>query len=165
MTNEIILFILVGVTLSTGLVAGVFLTFSDFVMRSLKGAAPAAGAEAMQVINREVYRSVFMVLLVGMVPVSIVVAIAAIILVDTAVAIWLITAGGIYVFGVMLVTLARNVPMNQRLEAMPQGGAEAQAYWPSYVRGWLVWNHVRTIASLAATAAYLYGAIQFAATI
>ena len=52
------------------LVAGVFLTFSDFVMRSLAGAKTAAGIESMQVINREVYRSVFIVLLLGMAAVS-----------------------------------------------------------------------------------------------
>ena len=51
---------LVATTVATGLVAGVFLTFSDFVMRSLRAAEPAAGMDAMQWINRVVYRSVFM---------------------------------------------------------------------------------------------------------
>ena len=52
--------------IACGLVSGVFLTFSDFVMRSLDGARTAAGVEVMQVINREVFRSVFMFLLLGM---------------------------------------------------------------------------------------------------
>ena len=52
--------------IACGVVSGVFLTFSDFVMRSLDGARTAAGVEVMQVINREVFRSVFMFLLLGM---------------------------------------------------------------------------------------------------
>lgn len=38
-----------------GLVAGVFLTFSDFVMRSLGAVTPASGIAAIQSINRRVY--------------------------------------------------------------------------------------------------------------
>ena len=40
----------------------VFLTFSDFVMKSLFASQPATGTEAMQIINRKVYHSIFMVL-------------------------------------------------------------------------------------------------------
>jgi uncharacterized membrane protein len=52
--------------IACGLVSGVFLTFSDFVMRSSGGAKVAAGVEVMQIINREVFRTVFMFLLLGM---------------------------------------------------------------------------------------------------
>ena len=38
--------------IATGLLAGVFLTFADFIMRSLTSARP----KAMQEINRKVYR-------------------------------------------------------------------------------------------------------------
>ena len=48
--------------IATGLVAGVFLTFSDFVMRSLSASEAIAGAEAMQEINRKVYGSIFLTL-------------------------------------------------------------------------------------------------------
>ena len=49
-----------------GLVAGVFLTFSDFVMKSLAASRPASGIESMQIINRKVFKTVFMALLLGM---------------------------------------------------------------------------------------------------
>ena len=48
------------------LVAGVFLSFSDFVMRSLDKTESSGGVAAMQHINREVFRTLFMVLLIGM---------------------------------------------------------------------------------------------------
>ena len=154
---------LVGLALATGLVAGVFLTFSDFVMRSLATAQPAAGAEAMQMINRKVYRSLFMVLLMGMVPVSVTLAIYALLFVTGPAATALMAAGVLYFFGVFVVTAAGNVPMNQKLDAMPLGGGAAQAYWPDYVKGWTLWNHVRWVAALGATGCYIVSAVLLAA--
>ena len=43
MEPQIILWVLMVLALAAALVAGVFLTFSDFVMPSLFAAAPAAG--------------------------------------------------------------------------------------------------------------------------
>ena len=70
------LFILLALfsILAYALVAGVFLAFSDFIMRSLALTGGTGGVEAMQVINREVFRWVFMTLFLGMAGVSIVVA-------------------------------------------------------------------------------------------
>ncbi|WP_298432569.1 hypothetical protein [uncultured Jannaschia sp.] len=48
----------------------VFLAFSDFIMRAL--ARTSGGAEAMQSINREVFRIAFMALFLGMAPLSLV---------------------------------------------------------------------------------------------
>ena len=52
--------------IACAVVGGVFLAFSDFVMRSLNMANATTGIEVMQVINREVFNYVFMVLLLGM---------------------------------------------------------------------------------------------------
>ena len=46
--------------LAYALVGGVFLAFSDFIMRALSLTGGSGGAEAMQAINREVFRWVFM---------------------------------------------------------------------------------------------------------
>ena len=48
------------------MVAGLFFTFSDFLMRSFHRADAVAGIEVMQILNREIFRSVTMVLLWGM---------------------------------------------------------------------------------------------------
>ena len=60
--------------LAYALVAGVFLAFSDFLMRSLAQTGGVGGVEAMQIINREVFRWVFMTLFLGMTAVSLGVA-------------------------------------------------------------------------------------------
>ncbi len=56
--------------IATALVAGAFLTFSDFTMRSLAAANSETGIEVMQWINRKVYGSSFLALLLGMAVVS-----------------------------------------------------------------------------------------------
>ncbi|MBR9651785.1 DUF1772 domain-containing protein [Thalassovita aquimarina] len=162
MFTDWILWGIVVQALAAGLVAGVFLAFSDFIMISLSASKPAAGTEAMQVINREVYRSVFMVLLVGLAPASAAMALYGYLYLPGSAAGWLIAGAGIYFVGVMLATRFGNVPMNMRLEAMPQAGAAAQGYWPDYVRGWVAWNHLRTLASFGTMACYVIAAVQLA---
>lgn len=145
------------------LVSGVFMTFSDFVMRSLGGAKTTAGVEVMQVINRKVYRSLFIVLLLGMAAISpIFIGYAYVQLTGTA-AILLMTGGGIYLAGVFLVSLLFNIPMNHRLESFDHGGLEAATYWQkTYLTRWVFWNHVRTLASGAAAACFLAACIVLA---
>ena len=59
--------------LAFALVGGVLLAFSDFIMRSLATAQSPGGIEVMQVINREVFKYVFMTLFLGMAAVSLVI--------------------------------------------------------------------------------------------
>jgi uncharacterized membrane protein len=150
---------LVVLAMATGLLAGVFLTFSDFVMKSLLAAKPAAGSEAMQIINRKVYNSIFMVLFLAMVPVSAGLAVYASFYTAGPLATVLIIAGLLYFFGVFVVTVIGNVPMNNALEALPQGGDDAQAYWPEYVKGWVLWNHLRWVTALGASVSYVIAAM------
>jgi len=138
------------------LVSGVFMTFSDFVMRSLGGAKTAAGVEVMQVINRKVYRSIFMVLLLGMSAISPIFIGYAYVQLTGAAAILLITGGAIYLAGVFVVSLLFNVPMNQKLESFDHVGSDAATYWQkTYLTRWVFWNHVRTLASGAAAVCFL----------
>ena len=69
-----ILFLMQFAVLAYALIAGVFLAFSDFIMRSLALTGGVGGVEAMQVINREVFRWIFMALFLGMAGVSVLLA-------------------------------------------------------------------------------------------
>lgn len=159
MNIQLTVWTLMVLAMASSLVSGVFLTFSDFVMKSLAASKPAAGTEAMQIINRKVFRSIFMVLLIGMIPISALVAGYAYWFLDGPVAILLINGGLLYFFGVFIVSMVGNIPMNNVLEALPQGGAAAQAYWPDYVHGWVLWNHVRWVAALGTAASYMVAAV------
>jgi uncharacterized membrane protein len=150
---------LIALAMATGLLAGVFLSFSDFVMKSLLASKPAAGTEAMQIINRKVYNSIFMVLLIVMIPISFGLAVFAYFFAAGPLATVLIISGLLYFFGVFVVSIVGNIPMNHALEALPQGGVAAQAYWPAYVKRWMLWNHLRWITELETSTCYVIGAI------
>lgn len=50
-----------------------------------------------------------------------------------------------------VVTIAFNVPLNNRLAALDPAGlsaAEAAREWMAYYTPWTTWNHVRTVAPL-----------------
>ena len=139
----------------SGLVAGVFLTFSDFVMSGLGAATPAAGMAAMQGINRKVYGSVFLVLFMALAPAALVLALFSLAALPPAVALWSVAAAFIYITGVFGVTAIRNVPMNKRLDVLAAESTDGQAYWADYAQRWTGWNHVRTLAALATTLCYV----------
>ncbi|MEM7122786.1 MAG: anthrone oxygenase family protein [Pseudomonadota bacterium] len=146
--------------IACGLVSGVFLTFSDFVMRSLNGAHTPAGVEVMQIINREVYRSVFMVLLIGMAVLSPLLIVLAYIGANGPALTWMTLGGAIYLIGVFMVTIVFNVPMNKRLDKELYAAAEAARYWTStYWPRWTSWNHVRTAGAALAAACYLIACV------
>ena len=136
-------------------VAGVLLTFSDFVMRSLNGAKPAAGIEVMQGINREVFKTVFMTLAGALLLASPLLMGYAYVNLPGAPATLIIAGGALYISGV-LVTLLFNVPMNNRLAGLDCSGADGAAYWAAtYFPRWTFWNWVRVMASAASAACYL----------
>lgn len=148
-----------GAFIATGLVAGVFLAFSDFVMKALRATSTAPAIEAMQVINRTVYGSAFLVLLLGLAPVMLFLAMYAFATLSGPAALWVISGGLLYVFGVIAVTMICNVPMNKRLDALDHSSEDAAAYWQIYCSKWTAWNHVRTVASVCAAVCLFVGVV------
>ena len=144
--------------LAAAVVAGVFLTFSDFVMRALGASDPAAGTEAMQHVNREVFKSLFMLLFLGSAPLAAAILILAITSLSAPVSGWMIVGSLNYFFGVFLVTGLGNVPMNQRLDAMDHNSEDGQAYLSIYLERWTRLNHMRTLCSLLTAFCYLTAA-------
>lgn len=69
-------------------------------------------------------------------------------------ALWLLAGAFLYLVGTFGVTMAFNVPRNDALAGLDPGDAEAATAWTRYVREWTVWNHVRTVAALAASACF-----------
>ncbi|MCA8892707.1 MAG: DUF1772 domain-containing protein, partial [Hyphomonas sp.] len=141
---------------------GVFLTFSDFVMRSLAATEPAGGIEAMQQINRKVFRTLFMVLLIGMAIVSPLMAAVTVLQGSGPATTWIIAAAVTYVVGTFGVTVVFNVPMNERLDRMAHDSAVAAAYWHRYVPAWSFWNSIRTLASVASAVFMLMAVVELA---
>lgn len=160
MTLEFISYICLILGLVTALLAGVFQSFSDFVMRGLLRAAPAGGIESMQQLNRTVFRSFFITSFLAMVPISIAFAIYAWFALDGLAMKLIIAAALIYVPLVFIVTAAGNVPMNEKLDKMAPTSPEAFEYWSIYGRVWTRWNTLRTFGSIATAGCYLLAAMH-----
>jgi len=144
--------------LAYALVGGVFLAFSDFIMRSLALTSGHGGVEAMQVINREVFRWVFMALFLGMAAVSLLVAGYGALGPSGPAGPVILMAGLVYLVGCFGVTVFFNVPMNEALAGMEMSSDATRDYWrQTYVPRWTFWNSVRTIACATSSALLLFG--------
>ncbi len=154
-------FIVIEVSIvACALVSGVFLTFSDFVMRSLNSAEPVAGVEVMQVINREVFRSIFMGLLLGMSALSPFLAGFAYFNLSGSVSALIMVGGMLYFIGVFVVSLVFNVPMNNQLDTKEYSGKGAAIYWKNiYYPRWTFWNYIRAIAAGGAAVCFLVSSV------
>ncbi|MGP6088368.1 anthrone oxygenase family protein [Antarctobacter jejuensis] len=147
--------------LAYALVGGVFLAFSDFIMRALSLTGGAGGVEAMQVINREVFRWVFMALFLGLAGLSLFLTGYAAISLGGSAAILIGMAGLVYLLGCFGVTIVFNVPMNEALAGMDLSQKTTRAYWTgTYLPRWTFWNTVRTVACALSAALLLLGLLS-----
>lgn len=157
MSTAVFLLIQIAI-LAYAFVGGVFLAFSDFIMRSLAITGGHGGVEAMQVINREVFRWIFMTLFLGMAVASVAVAAYGAFGLSGPAGTLFITAGLVYLLGCFAVTVFFNVPMNEALAGMETGSETTRAYWfETYVPRWTFWNSVRTAACGLSAALLLFG--------
>lgn len=135
-----------------GTIGGVFFAFSAFVMKALAQLPASQGVAAMQHINVVVLNPLFLGFFFGTAVLGAGCAGIAFLAWDAPRSPWLLAAGLLYVAGTFLVTIAFNVPRNEQLARLDAESPQAAAYWPVYVREWSTWNHLRTVASLAALA-------------
>lgn len=132
-------------------VAGVLLAFSIAVMPAL-GVQPASAATAVMTrVNVVIVAPVFMVLLFGTAAASVLAAVTAFLEPGTP-AVLVAAAAALYVAGCLGVTVAVNVPLNDRLAA-------AEDVWPEYLTRWTRWNHVRVIAGLGASVLFVVAGV------
>ncbi|OJH39303.1 DUF1772 domain-containing protein [Cystobacter ferrugineus] len=138
--------------LGCGLMAGLFFTFSTFVMKALSRLPAGEGMAAMQAINSAILNPLFFVVFFGTMAVCLWAVVASLMRWHHEGSAFRLAGGAIYLVGGFLVTAVFNVPMNEKLAATPPTSPEAAALWSNYLTNWTAWNHVRTVASLAAAA-------------
>ena len=132
--------------ISIGLMAGVYYSFSAFVMRSLDAIEAPAGMQAMQSINRIIVKSSFLPIFFGSTIACAALVVLALMDMSAPGARWMMAGGALYVVGMFFVTVTGNVPLNNRLEATAADGPDATTMWQLYLDKWTAWNHVRTVA-------------------
>jgi uncharacterized membrane protein len=140
--------------LGSALIAGTFFGFSAFIMTALGRIAPAAGITAMQSINIVVINPLFLSVFVGTAAIGVCLAIAALFLLPRPEAVYSLIGSLSYCLGAFLLTMRLNVPLNNDLARVQSDSDEGKLVWNRYLIDWVRWNHVRTAASLAATALF-----------
>lgn len=153
-TNNFLFTLKLFSALGCGLVAGVFFAFSTFVMNALGRLQPKEGIAAMQSINITAINPLFMLALFGTAAACILLAVSSVLKWQQPGAAYLFVGSLLYLIGTVLVTIAFNVPLNDALALVKPDSSEAANLWARYLTNWTIWNHVRTIAALAAAAAF-----------
>lgn len=136
--------------LGCGLIAGVFFAFSTFVMKALAQQPPAQGIAAMQSINITVINPWFMTAFLGTSVACLMLMVLSLLKWQQPGTAYLIVGSLLYLIGTLGVTIGFNVPLNEALAIAKPDTLEGANLWAKYLTDWTVWNHVRTIAALAA---------------
>jgi uncharacterized membrane protein len=148
--------------LGCGLMAGFFFSFSAVVMRSLAQQPQVSGMATMQTINVAVFNPWFGAAFAGTPVACALVMILALSLWGDPGTAYTFSGAALYVVGTVLVTAVCNVPMNDALAAVTPTDSRAAELWSRYLRDWTAWNHVRTVAPLAATGLLIIGLMRYA---
>jgi uncharacterized membrane protein len=151
MIENVLPVLLLLTALGCALMAGMFFTFSNFVMKALARLQAPQGIAAMQYINITILNPLFYLVFMGTALISLVLPLSLFFREQQANEIYLIAGSICYLVGVMLVTIVFNVPMNNALEAVEADGEEASKLWKHYLINWTNWNHVRSVTSFLGT--------------
>ncbi len=150
--------------LGCALIAGVFFAFSTFVMKALAQQPTAQGIATMQSINITVINPLFMGAFLGTAAACLFLLISSLSKWHQPGAVYLLFGSLLYLIGTLGVTIAFNVPLNDALAIAKPGSVEGANLWARYLTNWTFWNHVRTVAAIAASLslaiAFYYPAIQ-----
>ena len=160
MTDVLIFMLCFAAALGCGLMAGFFFAFSTAVMGGLARRPAAEAMAAMQSINLVVLNPVFRTAFFGTAAVCVGVTLSSLMRWAEAGAASLLVGSGLYRVGSVVVTMAFNVPLNQGLAKVAPAGPDCGERWSAYLTRWMMWNHVRTAAALAAATLITVGLCQ-----
>jgi uncharacterized membrane protein len=138
------------------LIAGVFFAFSTFVMNALSRLPPAQGIAAMQSINITAINPLFMTALFGTAANCLVLIVSTLSKLSQPDAVYLLVGSLLYLIGAVGVTIAFNVPLNSELAIVKPDSVDGETLWAKYLTNWTFWNHVRTLAALAASVTFIF---------
>ncbi len=155
MSDQLLHVLTVVAALGCALVGGVFFAFSTFVMKALDRLPPPQGLVAMQSINVTVINGLFMTAFFGTAAACVLLVIVSLLAWHRPGAGFLFFGSVLYLLGTILVTIVFNVPRNNTLAAVHPANGDSARAWAGYVKGWTVWNHVRTVAAVVAAAALM----------
>jgi uncharacterized membrane protein len=137
-------------TIGSAIMGGLLFAFSNFVMKSLAVQPPESGIRTMQAINIQILNPLFLLVFMGTAIAALILAIHATIHLSQPGAMLLLMGSLLYLLGTVGVTIVFNVPLNNQLATQDPATPEAHTFWTAYISGWMLWNHVRTVAAILA---------------
>ena len=141
--------------LGSGLVAGAFFAFSAFVLGALARLPPPSGIAAMQSIIIAIRSPLFLAAFFGTAALAALMGIVATLKWSEPGALYLLIGSLLYLNLPFGVTLMKNLPLNNKLAPMKPEGAESARFWNEFRPVWSLWNHLRWIGALAASASFI----------
>jgi uncharacterized membrane protein len=141
--------------LGTGLIAGVFLAFSSFIMAAFGKLPTANGIAAMQMINITVINPFFMAILFGTAVICFALAMMELRSGIDKNSQFIFVGALLYLFGTIGMTLAFNVPLNEDLAHLDAANPQNATLWLNYLQNWTFWNSMRGFAACVSSAAYV----------
>ena len=155
MSERVFQTLIILAAVGSGVMGGLFFAYSTSVMGALGRIAPSSGIAAMQAIDVVIQNPVFFIAFFGPALLSLVLAAAALLGWHGGSALAIYAGAFFYLAGIMAVTIAINVPMNNALMAVDPASAEGARYWTTYLSTWTALNHIRTVAGIAACVSYI----------
>ena len=152
-----------GGIVTTGLMSGLLYGWAVSVIPGTKRVPAGNYVDTMQHINRAIVNPAFVIPFMG---IPLVLGGAAVMQFRAGDHRrgWLLTGATVtYVVGVLGVTIGRNVPLNDALDAFDLRGSTSDAVErrrTTYERPWNRWHHVRTIATFLSAVCFAIGALN-----
>ena len=144
-------------TVGSGLIAGVFFIFSVAIMPALARVTPDEGINSMKSINVVIVNPIFLFVFLGT-------AIFCFMLAIMSVFGWsrpgsgFLLAGALFYLVAIVITAGFNIPMNNALDKLTVSDPQASTFWAKYLSDWTLWNHLRSLATLASTGLLIWAA-------
>ena len=161
MPNSIIFTVIFFTCIGTGIMAGLFFSFSTFIMEALGKISSESGMNAMKSINRTILNPLFKVIFFGTALMTLFLLITTLFNSEWNGRTYIISGSLLYLVGIYLVTIIFNVPLNDRLDRTDSTNYSSQQMWKSYIKKWTIWNHIRTVTAVGTLACFVLGFKQF----
>lgn len=158
LTDQIHLLLIFIAIVGSGLMAGIFYSFSVIVMRGLAELPVPEAIRAMQAINIVVINRWFFSVFMGTSGLSLGLLLVFTLDFRSWTSATVIVGSLTYIVGCFWVTGTRNVPRNEKLAKISADDKASEGLWASYLEEWTLYNHIRTGASFGAMLCYLIAA-------
>ena len=105
----------------------------------------------MQSFNKVAVTPAFMLAFLGSAVVCLGLAVWALVAGLDGSAPWVLAGAVVFLLGVIVVSFAANIPLNDTLDSVDPRATDAAARWSDYYARWMPWNHVRVASGLVSS--------------